>query len=81
MGELIRKIFYGTIKGIVFLFFPIIWVYNRFFTNAVDDVMGYYWKTQVWRKGNGFGNKFAESKAKYDWIARISLINYDNSLD
>ena len=51
MSKQIRKIFYRTIKGIVFLFFPIIWVYNRFFTNAVDDVMGYYWKTQVWRKG------------------------------
>ena len=51
MGKMIRKFFYETIKGIVFLFFPIIWVYNRFFTNAVDDVMGCYWKTQVWRKG------------------------------
>lgn len=51
MGRLIRKIFYSFIKGLVFLFFPIAWIYNRFFANAVDDLNGYYWKTQIVQKG------------------------------
>lgn len=52
MSGLIRNIFYGIIKGIVFLFFPFVWIYNRFFTNAVDAVVGCYWKTQIKHKGN-----------------------------
>lgn len=51
MGAFIRKLFYSFIKGLVFLFFPIVWLYNRFFTNAVDDVVGCFWKTQVRVKG------------------------------
>ena len=51
MGVFIRKLFYGFIKGFVFLFFPLVWLYNRFFTNAVDDMVGCYWKTQVRFKG------------------------------
>ncbi len=49
--EMIKELFYGAIKGSVFLFFPFIWVYNRFFTNAVDDAVGYYWKMQIKHKG------------------------------
>lgn len=51
MGQFLRKLFYGAIKCLVFLFFPIVWIYNRFFMNAVDDVMGEFWKTQVRCKG------------------------------
>lgn len=46
-----RNIFYGIIKGIVFLFFPFVWIYKRFFTNAIDAVVGCYWKTQIKHKG------------------------------
>lgn len=51
MRDIIRKAFYGLIKGLVFLFFPLVWIYNRFFTNAVDDLNGFYWETQVRAKG------------------------------
>lgn len=48
---MLRKIFYLAIKGFAFLFYPLIWVYNRFLVSAFDEVVGKYWKSQISNKG------------------------------
>lgn len=46
-----RKCFYGLVRAVVFLFYPLVWIYNRFFLNAVDEMMGYYYCSQIPHKG------------------------------
>lgn len=51
MINILKKIFYTIIKAIVYCFYPIYFLYQRFIINSFEQMVGTYWVNRIKNRG------------------------------